>query len=445
MAVQIFVNFTANPVRNYVTWAPARCAILSNDNFEQTVTLRNGDTTSGGQLVFLSAPGATPSDTLEVTVPASTNPNNIAEFFVAGRLDETTGQGFPSTNDGDASIEGVDTTSGDSLVVQPLMVRIRKDANTLTAGERDRFLSALVMLNQRGDFADFQNMHTSDTSLEIHQRSCFLPWHRFYLLDLERKLQSIDPSVALPYWRFDEPAPNVFVEDFAGVPDATGLVEFSNTNPLVNWQLTVFGEGSGRVRRTFADKPDGTRFDPTIEGALIANDEMGTINLGNNPMDPTDIRFEFFERMEGDPHGSAHVSFRGQISNIGRAPADPLFFMLHGNVDRLWAKWQWMRDRYDSTQVESYHKQGIGPFDRDPARATEDNVGNFLDDSLWPWNGLVGDPRPRTAPGTYYPSSPFLETPVGQYPLLRSSIDYQGQVDPSQDLGFSYDDVPFDF
>lgn len=432
MSVEIFVNFTRNPVRNYVTWSPARCAIRSTDGVARTVTLTNGNPAAGGQVVFMTSADTASAATLQVNVPAT----GFGEFYVAGRFDQTTGQAFSSTSDGDASIQVSDAT-GTSLATQPLMVRVRKDAATLTNGERDRFLSALVSLNQRGDFVDFQNIHTNDTSLEIHGRSCFLPWHRLYLLDLERKLQAIDPSVALPYWRFDEPAPPVFTRDFMGVPDASGLVQFSSSNPMVNWRLTVFGEGSGRIRRI-------PQFNTATEPSLVENDEAATINLGTAGISgQQQTNFENFERMEGDPHGSAHVSFDGQISDIGRAPSDPLFFMLHANVDRLWAKWQWLRDRSDPASNAVYYKRGMGPINPDPARAGADRIGNYIEDTLWPWNGRLGDPRPRTAPGTYFPASPFLGVP-DRYPTIRSAIDYQGQIDISDNLGFCYDDVPFD-
>jgi len=42
--------------------------------------------------------------------------------------------------------------------------------------------------------------------------------------------------------------------------------------------------------------------------------------------------------IEIDPHGYAHTSFGGWISSVPTAAKDPLFFMLHANVDRLWAK-----------------------------------------------------------------------------------------------------------
>ena len=113
------------------------------------------------------------------------------------------------------------------------MVRVRKDATTLTAAERDRFLSAFARFNDRGlgRFSDFRNVHTQAGSPEAHFRAGFLPWHRSFLLDLERELQDIDPTVAMPYWRFDRPARSLFRRDFMGVASATGTVQFAPTNP----------------------------------------------------------------------------------------------------------------------------------------------------------------------------------------------------------------------
>ena len=329
--------FAVDPAWKYVTWAPSRLAALSLDGAAKRVRLQNDDTATGGQIVFLASPDGTPADTIELDVPArAPNRTDHVQCRIAGRFDAADGgTGFASTSD--AVIRVTDVSSNSVIRTESLMVRIRKNANDLTPAERDRFLTALVTLNQQGNFVDFQNMHTADTSMEIHGRSCFLPWHRLYLLDLERKLQAIDPSVVLPYWKFDEPGPNVFTEDFLGVPDSTGIVQFSSSNPLVNWRLTVFGEGSGRISRTPVPN-----FDPATQPARVQNNEAATLNLGTTP-GPTPgasrVTFERFERMEGDPHGSAHVSFLGQVADIGRAPADPLFFLLHANVDRLWSTW----------------------------------------------------------------------------------------------------------
>jgi hypothetical protein len=41
-----------------------------------------------------------------------------------------------------------------------------------------------------------------------------------------------------------------------------------------------------------------------------------------------------------DAHGMAHMCFNGNMGDINRSPEDPAFFLVHGNVDRLWATWQ---------------------------------------------------------------------------------------------------------
>src|SRR5262249_51647375 len=213
--------------------------------------------------------------------------------------------------------------------------RIRKNANTLTTGERDRFVSAFAQLNSQGlgRFADFRNMHTNVSSPQAHGAPGFLPWHRAYLLDLERELQAIDPSVALPYWRFDQPAPNLFNPNFIGVSDSNGTVSFAATNPLQFW---VTDGIPGIARRP--------KFDT---GSERANDGLGNAVLSERQTLALGRQYAVFREMEADPHGSAHTSFGGFISSIPTAAKDPLFFLLHANVDRLWAKWQRRFGRFD--------------------------------------------------------------------------------------------------
>jgi tyrosinase len=293
-----------------------------------------------------------------------------------------------------------------------VMVRIRKNADTLKPAERDRFVAALARLNDqgRGRFADFRNMHTWESDPEAHRRPGFLPWHRAYLLDLERELQAIDPSVALPYWRFDQPAPKLFTREFIGVSDSLGTVRFSATNPLQFW-VTDGVQGINR-------RP---RFDTATQPANVIS-EAQTLALGTT--------YPGFRRMEGNPHGFAHTSFGGSIADIGTAARDPLFFLLHCNVDRLWAKWQQQNNRFDPAQAASY----------DSAAATR--IGHRLPDTMWPWNGVTSPPRPTTAPGGALAASPAAAAP-GPQPRVQDSLDYQGRINAVSRMGFAYDDVPF--
>ncbi|AKF04035.1 tyrosinase family protein [Sandaracinus amylolyticus] len=440
MTLTILVHGTADPAASYLTWAPAPLTLALAESAPRAVRVRSESAPGGGRLQFRIAPSVPLADVVDVTLPPNAG---LVALEVAGKFPH------PSTSDRDVAIVVEDRATGAELGRKPVMVRVRKNANDLSASERDRFLSALVRLNMPDasgvvPFLDIQNMHTELTDPEIHQRSSFLPWHRAFILDLERRLQRIDPSVAVPYWRFDLPAPNVFTRDFVGVPLSSGVVDFTATNPLVNWRNRLAGSGNPRVRRyniaRVRDPAGEVRlvpFDPrTQRAAAISNGQDDTINLGKPPGSATH-RFDDFGVMEIDPHGAAHVSFIGQIAFPSTAPADPLFFMLHCNVDRLWARWQWLAKRHSSSQVESYPHVGDG----DPALGGQGGIGDYTRDTMWPWNGAVTPPRPGTAPGGPFPTLAHLGPSAT--PTVGAMLDYQGLLG-GVGLGFSYSDIPYE-
>src|SRR6185436_4610722 len=115
------------------------------------VNLRlSGTSTAGaGQVQFRQGSTGTFANSILLNVP--TNGTSVA-FLAAGRF------GFPSRSDRDVTIEA---RRGNTVVgsVQ-VMVRVRKNANTLTNGERDRLVAAFAQLNNQGTgrFADFRDM-----------------------------------------------------------------------------------------------------------------------------------------------------------------------------------------------------------------------------------------------------------------------------------------------
>jgi tyrosinase len=413
MKVELQINNSTVAGARYVGWAPSPCRIRVTDPSGTTgtrvdVALTSVSAASGGVVIFRKGTTGSFSTTLTVTVPTN---GTTVPFFVGGRR--------ASTNDLDVRIEArakPNPLAAIALVGSVrLMVRIRKNAESLTTAERDRFVKAFAQLNDQGAgrFADFRNMHTDVSSPQAHGAPGFLPWHRAYLLDLERELQAIDPSVALPYWRFDQPAPKLFTTDFIGVSGPNGAVQFSNTNPLQFW-VTDGVQGITRAPRN--------NWDPTTQPGPTVITEAATLALGAN--------YSAFRGMEGNPHGTAHTRWDGFIRFIGTAAKDPLFFMLHCNVDRLWAKWQKQNGRFDSNVAASYFGDPNNP------------INHNLNDTMWPWNGITGPPRPPTAPGGAMASSPCVSAP-GAQPRVRSSLDYQGVINASAREGFDYDDVRF--
>ncbi|MEA2573731.1 MAG: tyrosinase, partial [Chloroflexia bacterium] len=296
--------------------------------------------------------------------------------------------------------------------------------------ERDRFMSALAQLNGHGTgpYKDFPNVHTEAGKPEAHGNYGFLAWHRAFLLDLERELQRKDASIALPYWKFDEVARNVFSTAFMGFTPrgSSKMATFDPSNPIDGWTT---------VRQGILRSPD---FDQMTQPPIVLSEKQ-TLQLG----DPGGLfaNFSGSGQIEFDPHGDAHGHFRGDIGVIGTAARDPLFFLLHCNVDRLWAKWQKVNRRFDVTSTSTY------PFLGSAKSPGATRVGHNLQDDMWPWNGVTGtggNQRPPTAPGGPLPDSPVSTAP-GPKPTVRSMIDYQGVLNPANRLGFGYDDVEFVF
>ena len=416
---------TTNPQgRTFLTWVPVKATARLSDasgtsNDPPLVTLRNGGASGGGIVAFDTVRSDAGGSQIQLRLPVDGSP---VEFWVAGEFKH------PSSEYGDAAIEAA--AAGVPVGRRELMVRIRKNAVKLSGAERDRFLSALGQLNNagRGVFQGFRDAHVLETLGESHRFPGFPPWHRAYMLDLERALQDIDSSVTLPYWRFDEPAAALFDMAFLGMPpedpDAGDSIEFPHGHPLEFWRTDETSDAIDR--RPLFDinvAPPRRRLG---QPNVISQDD--TMALGT--------QYDQFRRMERAPHGPAHTSFAGPINDPPTAPKDPLFFLLHANVDRLWAFWQWFNRRTDAAHLETYSTNGAPP-------GRPGLIGHNLDDTLWPWNQSRTPPRPDFAPPRgEFPASPLTSRP-GAQPKIRDMIDWQG-VHGGDPLGFDYDDVPFE-
>lgn len=433
-SVEIQVNLTADTGDDYVTWSatPCRARLTAPAAADLAVTLANAPTSpaGAGEVKFAASPAmpwpantTATAPTLALTLPGSGAWINFAVAGWPGRASTGT---LPSPD-----TSGLDTAiiahSGDAngpvVGRAAVMVRVRKNANGLTPAERDRFIAALARLNQQGGYQIYQSIHKAGY-FDAHEGPAFFPWHRAFVLQLERSLQAIDPRVALPYWKFDELAPNVFAAEFMGADDGTldgtlgfQRVRFSSGHPFLQWQV------------------DGLRI---LRGAI---DHRALPSVQGDPSTLAVDPYINFQDSEGSPHGDAHTWTDGWMGNPTIAVRDPLFFLLHCNVDRLWAEWQQEHKHY-GTDAGAYVPQG--PFGT-AGPNTPRRRGHYLQDSMWPWNGgtrslvngmtfnLVGQPL-TTLPNLGPPASP----------TVADMIDYQGRAKPGvARQGFDYDTTPF--
>jgi len=194
-----------------------------------------------------------------------------------------------------------------------------------------------------------------------HRGPIFLPWHRVMLLLLEQNLQRVlqDPTFGLPYWDWaadgdqpaaQQPAAPIWGAAYMGGegdPLQTGPFAFQASDPT-SWRVRVAATSSGTLRvvnrglrRAFARS--GVTTLPQTSHLLTA--------LQITPYDATPWDFTsagFRNRLEGwrsdvSPpapwlHNRVHVWIGGDMA-LSTSPNDPVFYLHHSNVDRLWEGW----------------------------------------------------------------------------------------------------------
>ena len=478
-----------NPEDDYITWAPTFCRARLTTPMASSVNvvLTNdapGSIAGGGDVLFATHQDPWPvnttaaANTVALTLPGD---GSWVPFVIAGKF------GTPSTNDKDTIIEAhQNTDSGPVIGKKALMVRVRKNANNLTTSERDRFLLAWQKFRNKvgGDnYIQFQEMHRLATMAgdEAHMQPAFLSWHRAMLLHVERELQKLEPSVALHYWNWDAAAPNVFTRDFMGAPGNGAWVaepDFASANPLIGWNTDLPFSG-GELRRNVQDHtvdPAGAMkpLDHPVDPSLVTWTDYG-------PTTPGFATNSFSDDVEKASHNPAHgwTCAGGNITNPNRSASDPLFYLLHSQIDREWAYWQQAHNRLGVPSGGVLTFPAPAHYDNNGNWNTPGNVpdanfrqkGSFLLDGLWPWDGTTGGtsgtpewrpPNQAGGPGdvsppdnipnstplipmTAFPASSMgnLWPSTATIPQNANMIDYLGKFRPQDGLGLCYDNVPY--
>jgi tyrosinase len=143
----------------------------------------------------------------------------------------------------------------------------------------------------------------------------FLPWHRWYLYFFEAIIREIlkDPTFALPYWDYTK-------------------------NPVLPDQFLKSSDP------TFKSLFDGTRRQAVNNGgpiypasglqALMHDSLCQTRYIGTSQVNPG-----FCDHLDSNLHGAVHGLIGGDMGIVPTAGNDPIFWLHHCNIDRLWVSW----------------------------------------------------------------------------------------------------------
>ena len=175
----------------------------------------------------------------------------------------------------------------------------------------------------------------------------FLPWHRGYLLALEATVRAAIISLggpsnwSLPYW-------NYFKDNQSALPSwfASEGWPYGAKNPLyVKERFGPQNDGNVHVDLRAVDL-NAMRLYNFIGGAFGGSAGFGGVVTGF--MQYGNVH----GGIESQPHDAAHGLIGGRrgnvpgvMSNPNSAALDPIFYLHHANIDRLWEAWMQSSNR----------------------------------------------------------------------------------------------------
>jgi hypothetical protein len=191
------------------------------------------------------------------------------------------------------------------------MATVRKSTSAMQPAEWDQLIDAINQLHGTGAarpaYRNFVKVHVramtnvqAMATWRVHTMQGmrgvnFLAWHRQFLIRFEQRLQQVNDAVFIPYWDWiANPAPP------AEISDPALLDSWSVDRDLdLNLMPSAADVEAVKARRRF----------PAFQLALEV------------------------------VHGPVHLAVGGDMETVA-SPTDPIFFMHHANVDRIWYEWQ---------------------------------------------------------------------------------------------------------
>ncbi|KAK4168449.1 hypothetical protein QBC43DRAFT_360360 [Cladorrhinum sp. PSN259] len=223
-----------------------------------------------------------------------------------------------------------------STCTKPLQ---RKAWHTLTSDEKTSYLNAELCLMStpgtlglrggRTKYDEFQSVHVYQAGI-AHFVGQFLPFHRLYVHAHEHALRThCNYTGAQPYW--DETvdagafSTSQTLKDFGG--DGSGDNECISSASIFGTYLNPIGPGyrlrDHCIQRKVSNFASTAAAKDTVDGCLAKKTYLDLWNC-----------------VESGPHGAGHGGVGSGMTNPVSSPGDPIFYLHHTWLDKLWAVWQ---------------------------------------------------------------------------------------------------------
>ncbi|KAK8241318.1 hypothetical protein IWZ00DRAFT_492292 [Phyllosticta capitalensis] len=273
---------------------------------------------------------------------------------------------------------------------------VRKEWRTLNMTERKSYISAVKCLQAkqpitrnlfegvRSRYDDFVAAHINETDY-VH--FVMFRWHRYYVSQYETALRDeCGWEGGQPYWDWTLDAePEIFLNSpiFDNVTGFGGNGYYIDTANDTSVDIHVPGKlGGGCVKdgpftnyTVHLGPNNSTAYNPRCMTRDIAPG-FASAKLNSTMVEWTlsaENYLDFDIRAEGDVsvagmtyHAGGHKGVGGDvgiIADLYASPSDPLFFLHHANMDRLWWTWQGVDPSTRLYQVQGPDTKFAYPFD----------------------------------------------------------------------------------
>lgn len=226
-------------------------------------------------------------------------------------------------------------------------VRVRRNITALGSAEITALAAAINGLKSSGRHHDFVRDHANSMPT-AHRQPAFAVWHRSFILNYESELRAIDSSVTLPYWDWANdpgvisgvPSWNTSMVALLGGDGDPSAFDRVTTGPFAGWTManSAGNATSQPLQRAFGQQT--SRLPTQAE----VNTALGITPYDEAPWDDDPSTGGFRNHLEGWAisnrlHNLVHVWVGGAMLP-GTSPNDPVFFLHHAMVDRVFAQWQ---------------------------------------------------------------------------------------------------------
>jgi hypothetical protein len=246
-------------------------------------------------------------------------------------------------------------------IYKPATTLVRKNASRLlpNARELQDLATAVTVMKQKnwatdptswfyqaamhGTYFDVQKVAKSNQIAPPPQwNTCqhgtyfFLAWHRMYLHFFERIVRSAsrDPNFALPYWNYGNDKERQLPATFRD-PHSLLFVAERSEEMNIGYQLPSLSENGIDL--------GGERALALVDFSCPDPSAPRDSSFGGNEVSQPTHSARNFGQLEDDPHNAIHDyvggNSNGWMGDVDLAAQDPVFWIHHANIDRLWNVW----------------------------------------------------------------------------------------------------------